>query len=250
MPDPSAHDVGGQADPSTGGHAGRGGRRRLDNRTVAISICIALVAALVAALVVSVVRGGGGSSATGTGTDSTGTLSLHAVDPKAPTSLPDGVVQGLSGSSFHLTDFAGKPLVLNFFSTTCAPCIREMPDLERLHQQLGEAVTFVGIDVTDTRADGEGLVRRTGVSYRTGYDPNGDVLRDLGGQALPTTVIVDPSGALVETHTGALTAAELQTLLAEHQLGGTTAPPTSAPTTAAPDGGATTTAPASPTTGP
>lgn len=194
-----------------------GRRRRIDGRTVAISVCVALVVALAAAVVTSFVTDDSPSTA-GKGADSTSQVSLTPVNPKAPKTLPGDPIEGLVGYPFRFSDFVGKPLLVNFFSSTCAPCVKEMPGFEQLHQQLGNQVTFVGIDVTDTKAAGRGLVARTGVTYKTGFDPQGNVLRDLDGQGLPTTVVIDAQGQVVDARTGALTPDALRALLDQHQL--------------------------------
>lgn len=192
-------------------------RRRIDGRTVAICVCLALVVALAAAVVTSFVTNSSSSPA-GKSADSAPQVSLTPVDPKAPKTPPTDPIEGLVGDSFRLSDFAGKPMVVNFFSTTCPPCVKEMPGFEQLHQQLGTRVTFVGIDVTDTKAAGRGLVNRTGVTYKTGFDPEGNLLRDLDGQGLPTTVVIDARGQVVDARTGALKPDALRALLDQHQL--------------------------------
>ncbi len=228
MPDPtsSSDDPRDEEPPATPAEP-PGRHRRLDNRTIAICVCIALVAALAAALTASFVTDD--STSTGGNTDSApvGEVSLTPIDPKAPVTPPGDPIEGLAGTGFRLTDFAGTPTVVNFFSTSCAPCVKEMPGLEQLHQQLGDQVAFVGIDVTDTKADGRGLVSRTGVTYQTGYDPQGNVLRALDGQGLPTTVVIDRQGRIVDARTGALQPDQLRAILDSHQLLG--APVTGAP---------------------
>ena len=238
---PSTPDDRSGSDDPVGDEAGTprakppGRHRRLDNRTIAICVCIALVAALAAALVATFVADDS-SSANGSVTDSgpVGLVDLKPVDPNAPATPPGDPIEGLVGDSFRLTDFAGTPTIVNFFSTTCAPCVKEMPGFEQLHQQLGDQVTFVGIDVTDTKAAGRGLVARTGVTYRTGFDPQGNVLRDLNGRGLPTTVVIDRQGQIVEARTGALQPDELRAILDSHQLLGALVAPGSAATAPAP----------------
>src|SRR5579885_785309 len=56
----------------------------------------------------------------------------------------------VDGSSRSFADLRGTPVVVNFFSSTCVPCVAEMPALEAVNQSLGGAVHFVGIDPQDT----------------------------------------------------------------------------------------------------
>jgi thiol-disulfide isomerase/thioredoxin len=212
-------------------------QRRLDNRTIAICVCIALLASLLAALAVSIFGGNSTGSTAGSDDSSTPRIGLTQIDPNAPAAPPTGTIQGLTGEPFTFADLEGKPVVVNFFSSTCAPCLKEMPAIEQLHAELGDQVQFVGIDVLDTRSKAQDLVTNTGVTYRTGWDPNGDIVRALNGQALPTTVLIGSDGKVIDAHTGAFTKDELRQYLTDHALlGGTTtnpSSPTSVPTTAA-----------------
>lgn len=125
----------------------------------------------------------------------------------------------LDGSRSSLTALRGKPVVLNFWATTCAPCIREMPAIESVHQALGGRVAFVGIDVRDSVSGGREFVRRTGVTYSIGRDPSGDIFTSFDAVNLPTTVLIDAKGTIVATHTGALDAAKLRSLIDSKLLG-------------------------------
>lgn len=109
----------------------------------------------------------------------------------------------------------GAPTVVNFFASTCVPCITEMPIFEQVHKELGDSVTFLGLAVADRPEDAQELVTQTGVSYRTGQDRDGSVITALGGSFLPTTVLLDSDGTIVDVHTGELTAAELRALIAD-----------------------------------
>jgi thiol-disulfide isomerase/thioredoxin len=105
---------------------------------------------------------------------------------------------------------------VNFFASTCTPCITEMPALEEVYQDVGgDQVAFLGLAVTDRPEDAQALVAQTGVTYPTAQDPNADVITALGGTVLPTTVLLDADGTIVATHNGALDADELRGLLAD-----------------------------------
>lgn len=119
----------------------------------------------------------------------------------------------LDGGSTSLAALRGKPVVLNFWATTCAPCSKEMPVFEAVHQALGDRVTFVGMDVRDSVSVGQEFVRRTGVTYMIGRDPSGDIFTSFAARNLPTTVLIDEKGVVVATQTGALDAGSLRSLV-------------------------------------
>ena len=129
---------------------------------------------------------------------------------------PDAVTfTDFDGAGVALASLRGGPVVVNFFASTCAPCVTEMPAFEAVHQELGEEVTFLGLAVQDRRDAALELVDRTGVTYRTAQDRDGAVFTALEGILLPTTVLLDADGEVVDSHAGALDADELRSWLAD-----------------------------------
>lgn len=131
--------------------------------------------------------------------------------------LPEASFRVLGGEEQVSTaDFVGTPTIINFWATWCAFCVDEMPDLERAHQQLGEAVRFVGIDRQDNREKALDLARETGVSYLLLESPEGAYYAEVGARGMPTTLFVDADGIIRHRHTGPLTAEEILELTEEH----------------------------------
>ncbi len=172
---------------------------RFSWRVLALSTALALVAAVATVAVLS-----DGDDGEGT-TEST--IPLVPEGETRFTTFDDEVV---ALSSLH-----GGPVVVNFFASTCAPCISEMPAFEEVLQQLGDEVTFLGLAVTDQPEEALELVERTGVTYRTAQDKDGSAISDLGGTMLPATVLLDADGQIVGRHNGELDADELRDLIAD-----------------------------------
>jgi thiol-disulfide isomerase/thioredoxin len=107
------------------------------------------------------------------------------------------------GTETNFAAYRGKPLVVNFFASWCAPCVREMPEFEQVHQELGDQVTFLGLNVRDRIEQGEKLAQQTGVTYPLARDPRGDILTALKGTVMPTTAFITAAGhvALVQSRT-------------------------------------------------
>lgn len=131
---------------------------------------------------------------------------------------PDVRLDYLDGGTQQLSELRGAPVVLNFWSSTCAPCLQEMPDFQKVYAAAGGKLTVVGVDVADTESAGRQMVERTGVKYRNARDPRSQILAVFGGTALPRTVLVGADGTVLDTHTGALSAAELEDLLGRNGI--------------------------------
>lgn len=101
------------------------------------------------------------------------------------------------------------PVVLNIWASWCVPCRREMPVLQAAHEEYGDRVRFIGVNHQDQRDAALQFLRETGVSYPSGFDPQGATARAYGAFGLPTTYFITASGRIVATKTGELTDAEL-----------------------------------------
>jgi cytochrome c biogenesis protein CcmG/thiol:disulfide interchange protein DsbE len=126
------------------------------------------------------------------------------------------VLAGLRGGEVAFADYAGRPIVVNFFASTCAPCVQEMPDIESVKQDVGDDVAFIGVATNDRVDDAVDRVEETGVTWDLANDPRGDFIAQVGGVILPTTVLVGADGRIAEVHGGQIEAEELRDLLAEH----------------------------------
>ncbi len=188
-------------------------RRPLPYGLITASILAAVVLAIAVFVATSSDDGSGDAASTDTSLDGS-TNSLVQRDLTGD-QLPDMVLDTFDGGSGALTDYAGTPMVVNFFASWCTPCIKEMPDFEAVHQELGDQVTFVGVNSTDRLEDGQRIAEQSGVTYDLLADTNGDLLAELGGVGMPVTLLVDENGTIVETRTGGLDADELRALLSD-----------------------------------
>ncbi len=137
--------------------------------------------------------------------------------------LPDRSLDGFAdGAPVDLGGFRGKPLVVNFWATWCAPCVKEMPDFQQVAAETGDAVAFLGVNVQDSAAVAEPFAEELGIDYALAADPQGEFYKEVRSFGMPTTLFVDADGSVVFRHTGALDAEQLRDLL-EGQLGVTTA---------------------------
>jgi len=118
------------------------------------------------------------------------------------------------GASKSLETYRNQVLVVNFWATWCAPCVKEMPELSALHTELAaKKISFIGIGIDSPDALGE-FAQKYKISYPlfVGGMSGTQLSTDLGNKAggLPFTVILNKSGEVVKTYRGSLDMVQLR----------------------------------------
>jgi peroxiredoxin len=102
-----------------------------------------------------------------------------------------------------LSDFKGKPVVLNFWASWCAPCRREMPFFENTWKDYKDkGVVFIGIDVMDEKSVAQKFIEAFDITYIILHDPSGEVSNAYRVVALPATFFVDRDGKITKKNYG------------------------------------------------
>jgi thiol-disulfide isomerase/thioredoxin len=168
----------------------------------------------VIALVMSFSGGGSSPTADVTKLDPNAKMPPEFANPNDVTGqrLPKLTYLTFDGETKQLTT-DGKPLLINVWSSTCVPCVSEMPALEKVWQASKDDITILGLDYLESPELGQAMADRTGVTYPLGRDEKGTLLRSLGGVGLPYTVLVGRNGTILATHSGALTEAQFTELV-------------------------------------
>ena len=130
-----------------------------------------------------------------------------APDPPAPAfSLP---VLGQPAQKISLSDYAGKPLIVNLFASWCEPCQQETPLLARFYRTEHARVAIVGLDENDVLGSATSFTRKEGVGYPVAFDPDAVAASAYGVAALPQTFFLDARHRIVDRVFGAVTQADL-----------------------------------------
>jgi cytochrome c biogenesis protein CcmG, thiol:disulfide interchange protein DsbE len=132
--------------------------------------------------------------------------------------LPELTLAGFGGDDVPLVDltsYRGTPLVVNFWASWCAPCVREMPDFQRFADEMSDRVPLLGVNVQDAPANAQAFVDELDITYDLATDPAGELYAAVGGYGMPTTLFVDAEGTIVYRHTGPLDTEELRAIVAE-----------------------------------
>lgn len=195
---------------------GIGERRRLRRSARIIASGLLLLLLLTAAAAC------GGDSGNGDGGDGDNGDREMAAD------FPIIVSQGqdiLGGAEVAMASLLGqRPVVLNFWAAECPPCRAELPEFQRFHENYGDRVLVLGIDLGQftgqgTPEQGRELLAELGVRFPAGYTEDAAALPNYAVLGLPTTVFIDADGSVFTKWTGALNE-EVLVEKAEEMLGG------------------------------
>ncbi len=125
--------------------------------------------------------------------------------PAEPSEAPDFTLSGLEGRPAQLREFRGKLVLLNFWATWCAPCLHEMPSMERLYQTFKQT-DFALLAVSMDR-QGEEMARpfvdRLKLTFPVLLDRTSEVGNRYGVRGLPTTYLIDSDGRIIGAVIGA-----------------------------------------------
>ncbi|SCL37856.1 Thiol-disulfide isomerase or thioredoxin [Micromonospora pallida] len=126
---------------------------------------------------------------------------------------PDVTGELLGGGNYDLDQDRGKVVVINFWGSWCNPCRAEADDLENTYQATkGSGVTFLGINVTDSRDKAKAFEKNFGVTYPSLFDPPGRTALDfdIAPNAIPATIVLDREGRIAALRRGAVLQDDLQ----------------------------------------
>ena len=114
---------------------------------------------------------------------------------------PDFTVVDAEGNEHKLSDFFGKPIVLNFWASWCGPCKSEMPDFDEVYAEYKEDVHFLMVNLTDghqeTIQSAKQFVEEQGYSFPVYYDTKSEAMMAYYAYSIPMTFFIDAEGKMV-----------------------------------------------------
>ena len=123
---------------------------------------------------------------------------LELIKPNRQQQAKDFNVATLEGGKLRLADLKGKVVFLNLWATWCPPCKEEMPAMERLWRRYkGQGLVVIALSMDSA---GEKVVKpfieQAKYTYRVGLDPKMEIAQLYGARSVPSTFIIDRSGAI------------------------------------------------------
>jgi cytochrome c biogenesis protein CcmG, thiol:disulfide interchange protein DsbE len=165
------------------------------------------IAAFIAAVIaVSLLTSGTAPTPNGTATTPSGAAGLLNGAAAPAFTL---AALGKPGQQVSLSQYRGKPVIVNFWASWCEPCMQETPLLASWYKQQHGRVVLLGLDENDTAADALKFAAAKGVSYPIGFDPNVTVAPAYNVDGLPQTFFLNAEHRIVDHVLGAVTKAEL-----------------------------------------
>ena len=143
------------------------------------------------------------------------------IPPVLPRPLPEFVLENLKGKKATLKKHKGKVILLDFWATWCEPCVKGIPELKKLHEELGkgEKFTIVGISVDvgkDARKKVQKFVKKQKISYPILRDAKkGQASLALKVKAIPAMFLIDQKGQIVAQWVGEVDKNEVREKIAE-----------------------------------
>ncbi len=142
---------------------------------------------------------------------------VQSGDEAPAETAPDFSMKNGDGEDIKLSDFFGKPIVINFWATWCPPCKSELPAFENAYNTYKDDVQFIMLNQTDGARDTFDVVNKfvsdNGYTFPVYYDTTFDGTYAYGAFSIPLTVLINADGTVADTHIGAMSEATLITYI-------------------------------------
>lgn len=126
-------------------------------------------------------------------------LGMAKAPPLVGGPAPQFELQTIEGRTVKLSDFKGRFVVLNFWATWCVPCIKEMPELEKTYQALGESnIQIMGVNLAEPKKMVKKFTRDHQLSFPVLLDGYGNTSEKYKVRSLPVTYFITPDGIVRE----------------------------------------------------
>ncbi len=131
----------------------------------------------------------------------------------------DFSLTSLTGETIRLQDLLGKPVVMNFWATWCAPCELEMPLFQEYYAKYAPELEILAINFGEPVTDVQAFVNRLALTFPVLLDPDGKVSDLYRVRALPVTFFIDREGVVQSMYLGTISRTKFEALLVKIGVG-------------------------------
>ena len=126
----------------------------------------------------------------------------------------DFTLQDLNGNKVSLSDFRGKNVYLNFFTTWCPPCRTEMPDIEKVYQKYKDKdLVILAVDIGEDKDSVKSFIEENNFSFKVLLDSEQSIAEKYKITAIPVSVFIDKEGNVIAKKVGAMTESEMESYI-------------------------------------
>jgi len=185
-----------------------------------VIIVVAAVLLIAAAIVTNASKKDPSPAGTAAGNAQNGTEQVLEAAPVEGFLAPEFSLTTLDDQTYSFDRGAqDKPALINFWASWCPPCIDEAPALRELHEEYGEKVEFITVNLTYFETRGMDEVNKFVQTYEWSMpillDEDGEVFQRYRGQGIPLTVLVDGNGVIDHIVYGEIDPKDLEKRLAK-----------------------------------
>lgn len=129
----------------------------------------------------------------------------------------DFTVTDVNGKEVKLSDFIGKPIVINFWASWCGPCRSELPAFDKVAKENGGQVHFLMVNLLsgETETKVKEFVQKENYSFPLYFDNTGTAASTYNVSSIPVTVFIDAQGKVRKSQVGAMSEIVLKSYVAE-----------------------------------
>lgn len=117
---------------------------------------------------------------------------------------PDFTLTNMNDQEVSLSDYHGQKVFLNFWASWCPPCREEMPDMQKLHEEFGEEVVILAVNVGENKSTAVNFMMQNGLNFPVLLDSNKSTAQNYLVRGIPTSYFLDQNGIIKEKVVGAV----------------------------------------------
>ena len=117
---------------------------------------------------------------------------------------PDFTLLNSNDQEVSLSDYRGQKVFLNFWASWCPPCRQEMPDMQKLHEEYGEEVVILAVNVGENKSTAVNFMMESGLDFTVLLDVNKSTSQNYLVRGIPTSYFLDQDGIIREKVVGAI----------------------------------------------